>query len=222
MNPVSSQQVGGKVVYSVGQTTITQEDRDSISIFRFSGTCSPDLVVWLPQALREVKKGAALHFLEFAAMDDAFVQELLKMGRDLMRRKRQVVLLSPSLELMGILDQLGAADHLPILSGEAALLPGVSIAQSVLKERAALSDIATRFEANPLWRRFDQEAAWLCPHLRGWSRRGKAQQRDASRDAGASRGAEASRGDVCGVARGPACAVAGDDPGFIPFGREPS
>ena len=163
MNPVPTQHVGGKVVYTVGGAQVTQEERAAITLYRFSGSCSSELGEWIPQALGEVRKAAGLVLRDLSGMDAAFVQGLLKCGRDLLRRKRQIVLLAPPLDFTQTLERLGAADHLSILSGEGALLEGVSIAESVLKERAALSDLASRFEVNPLWRRFDQEAAWLCP-----------------------------------------------------------
>ncbi len=153
----------GRVLYGVGEATVTLEDRGALSVLRFAGTCTPELAQWLPQALKEIRASAALCLRELEAVDLYFVEELLRAGRDAARRKRQVVLVDPPAFVVGVLEESGMADRLPVLSCEAALLEGRSVPDALLREQAALSDAASRIGENPLWRRLDHESAWLCP-----------------------------------------------------------
>ncbi len=154
---------GGKAVHSVEEARVLQDACGPTTLLRFSGRCSPALAAWLPEGLAETRGPVALHLRDLSGIDGAFVREVVRFARDVIRRKRQVVLLDPPGSVFEFVEQEGASELLPALSGEAALREGTSLADAILKEKAALSDLASRYQANPLWRKVDQEAAWLCP-----------------------------------------------------------
>jgi serine phosphatase RsbU (regulator of sigma subunit) len=154
---------GGKLVHSVGEAAVLEDACGPTTLLRFAGKCSPSLSAWLPSGLAETRGPVALHLRELSGIDEGFVREVVRFAREVIRRKRQVVLLDPPGRIFEFLEREGAAELLPALSGEAALREGVSLSDAILKEKAALADLASRYLANPLWRKVDQEDAWLCP-----------------------------------------------------------
>jgi serine phosphatase RsbU (regulator of sigma subunit)/anti-anti-sigma regulatory factor len=153
-----------RVVYSVEDASVSEETCGPAALFRFSGKCSPALVEWLAEGLRESRQhGIALDLKALEGTDEAFAGEVVRFAKQVVRRKRQVALIDPPGRMVELAERLGATDLLPVLSCEGALREGTSIADAVLKERAALHDIASRLEVNPLWRKLDQEGMWLCP-----------------------------------------------------------
>lgn len=151
------------VIHSVEDASVTQEACGPVAIFRFSGKASPALVAWLEGALREAKLPTALHLRDLAQIDGSFVQAVLKAAREGIRRKRPIALIDPPGPVVEVLEQMGATELVPVLSGEAALREGGTIPNTVLKEQAALADLLSRFQVNPLWRKLDQEQTWVCP-----------------------------------------------------------
>ena len=136
--------------------SVTREAKGPITILRFSGDGSADLAQRIPAAFREVRHGAALILRDLERIDETFSRALIDGARNLMRRKRDVVLVEPPPKLAG-------AESLPELSCEGALSEGASLSECLRRDREAMAEIASRFQVNPLWRRVDQESGWLCP-----------------------------------------------------------
>jgi serine phosphatase RsbU (regulator of sigma subunit) len=105
----------------------------------------------------------ALHLRDLQEVEGPLVQAVLKAAREGIRRKRPVALIDPPGPIVEALEQRGATELVPVLSCEAALREAGSIPNAVLKEQAALADLQSRYGLNPLWRKVDQESAWLCP-----------------------------------------------------------
>lgn len=152
-----------KVVYGLEDASVAQEPFGPAILLRFSGKCSPAVAEWLRRGLREARQSVVLDVRGLEGVDEAFVEEVVRFARQAVRRKRQAALVDPSGRAAEIAERLGAAALLPLLSSPAALEGAKSVADAVLRERAALDDLASRLEVNPLWRRIDQEACWLCP-----------------------------------------------------------
>jgi serine phosphatase RsbU (regulator of sigma subunit) len=148
---------GGQLVYSTSDAQVTKLSRGPASIFRFSGACSAQLTGWLGGALKETKGAAVFSLRALTAIDAPFVQAILDHGR-----KRPVAFADPHDRALEILEEVSALDRTPLLSCEAALVPTGSIPDSVAHDRVAMNEIESRFRINPLWRRIDQEHAWLC------------------------------------------------------------
>ncbi len=146
---------GGQLVYSASDAQVTRLARGPASIFRFSGACTSQLTGWLAGALREAKGPAVFSLRALGSIDPPFVQAILDHAR-----RRPVAFADPHDRALEILEQV--SDRTPVLSCEAALVPSGSIPDSVAHDRVALNEIESRFRINPLWRRIDQEHAWLC------------------------------------------------------------
>src|ERR1041384_5127474 len=163
------------VVHSVEDASVVQEPCGRVTLFRLSGRRAPAarfrppgrasaaLGGWLKDSLKDAKHPVALHLRERAQIDGEFVQVVLKAARDGIRHKRPLALIDPPGPVVEALEQRGATDLVPILSCEAALREAGSIPHAVLTEQAAIADIGSRYEINPLWRKLDQESTWLCP-----------------------------------------------------------
>ncbi len=147
-----------RTLYSEGNTQVFQTERGRSAILRFTGSCTPGLVEWLYRGLREVRIPVIVNAYELAGIDPPFVQRLL----DHAGRKHPIALVSPPAGLIDILEQLVALEKIPIFSAEEAILPNGSIPDSMAQEKMALQELDSRFKINPLWRRVDQEQAWLC------------------------------------------------------------
>jgi serine phosphatase RsbU (regulator of sigma subunit) len=148
---------GGQLVYSTSEAQVTRLSRGPASIFRFTGACNPQLTGWLAGTLRETKGPAVLSLRALVSIDAPFVQALLDHGR-----KRPVAFVDPPDRAIEILEEVSALDRTPVLSAEAALVASGSIPDSLAHDRVALGEIESRFRINPLWRRIDQEHAWIC------------------------------------------------------------
>jgi serine phosphatase RsbU (regulator of sigma subunit) len=155
------------VVHSVGDAGVIQEPCGPASLLRFSGKSTPELVAWLKGTLREARQPTALHLRDLAGIEGDFVQEVLKAAREGIRRRRPVALIEPPGRVVEALEQMGASDLVPVLSCESALREAGSIPDAVLKDHAALADLLSRTEINPLWRKLDQESTWVCPFCGG-------------------------------------------------------
>jgi serine phosphatase RsbU (regulator of sigma subunit) len=151
------------VVHSVEDASVAQETCGPASLLRFSGKSSPALVGWLTETLRDAKQPVALHLRDLAELEGDFVQAVLRGAREGIRRRRPVALIDPPGRVVEALEQLGATELVPVLSCESALRGTSSIPDAVLKDHAALADLLSRTEINPLWRKLDQEATWVCP-----------------------------------------------------------
>jgi serine phosphatase RsbU (regulator of sigma subunit) len=163
MGKAKPEEVSGRIVHGVEEATVVQESCGPIELFKFSGKSSAGLVGWLGSTLRETRPSAALHLRDLVGIDEAFVSEVVRLAREGLRRRKQLALLDPPGRAVELIEQYGASEFVPMLSGEGALREGGSIHEALLRERAALSDLSSRFEVNPLWRKHDQEGAWLCP-----------------------------------------------------------
>ena len=153
----------GKVLFQAEDGTVTQVLRGPTSILSFAGTCSKSMRDWLQKGLRDVRRPLAVKVRSLFGVDAAFIREILEHAKEVSRRKLPVVLLDLPARVVDLLLQLPGGDRFPVLSAESALTESGSIPDSLEQEQQALRDIATRFEINPLWRRVDQEGAWLCP-----------------------------------------------------------
>jgi serine phosphatase RsbU (regulator of sigma subunit) len=153
----------GKVVASVEEANVSKETIGPATLYRFSGASSPALAAWLAGALQDEKRSVALQLRDLSGADADLVREIVRFARDAVRRKRQAALIDPPGRVVELVLHEGASDLLPVLSCTEALRDASSIPDALLKERAALSDLASRYQANPLWRKADVEAAWLCP-----------------------------------------------------------
>ncbi len=146
-----------QLVYSASDAQVVRLGRGPASILRFSGACTPQVAGWLAGTLRETRGPVVLSLRALAGVDPPLVQAALDHAR-----RRPLAFADPPDRALEILEQVSALDRTPILSCEAALAPSGSIPDSVAHDRVALGEIESRFRINPLWRRTDQEHAWLC------------------------------------------------------------
>jgi serine phosphatase RsbU (regulator of sigma subunit) len=140
----------GKAVYAGQDLRVLRVDLPGVTVLRFEGACTPELTRWLPAALKEIPGTVAFHLGALTGADATFLQRVLD--------RRSAVLVAPPREALDVL-----GERLPILSCEAALLPGGSIPDSVGRERLALLELEGRHRLNPRWRRADAEGGWVCP-----------------------------------------------------------
>lgn len=139
-----------RAVYAGSDLRVLRLDVPGATLLRFEGLCTPELSRWLPAALKEIPGTVAFNLEALGGADGAFLQRLLE--------RRSAVLIAPPREALDVL-----GDRLPILSCEAALLPGGSIPDSIARERLALLELEGRHRLNPRWRRADAEGGWVCP-----------------------------------------------------------
>lgn len=149
----------GRAVYAGAELRVLRLDLPGAAVLRFEGTCTPELVRWLPAGLKEIPGTLGLDLGGLNGVDAPFLQRVL----DLARARGGVALLDPGPEALDVLRQLGAEDRLPLLSCAAAILPGGSIPDSLGRERLALMELENRHRLNPRWRRADAQGTWLCP-----------------------------------------------------------
>jgi serine phosphatase RsbU (regulator of sigma subunit) len=154
---------GGKTIFQAEDGTVSLTLRGPTGLLTFAGTCSKAMREWLPKGLRDVKRPLAIKLRGLFAVDAPFLRELQTFVQDAARRKVPVTLLDVPARVVEILHQLPGGEQFPVLSCESALLEDGAIPDSLEQDRKALQDIASRCEINPLWRRVDQDGAWLCP-----------------------------------------------------------
>jgi len=147
-----------RILFTGPDVQVSVETRGSAAILRFSGTCSEALAAWLPRAVREFRGAVLLDFRDLKAVDEAFLRSVVECAR----KRPPMAVVDPLPAERQALERLGAGDRLPLLSCEAALVESGSLPDSLARERIELSEIASRFHVNPLWRRVDQERTWLC------------------------------------------------------------
>lgn len=147
-----------RVLFAGQDVQVSLEPRGQASILRFHGTCSEALTAWLPKGLRELRGTVLLNLRELKSVDEAFLGAVVEAAR----KRPPMAVVDPLPATREVLERLGAGDRLPILSCEAALAENGSLPDSLAREKMELSEIASRFHVNPLWRRVDQERTWLC------------------------------------------------------------
>ncbi len=148
-----------RAVYAGADLRVLQIDRPGASVLRFEGACTPELVRWLPAGLKGIPGTVAFDLGGLSSIEAPFIQRLL----DVASARSGAVLVDPPPEALDVLRQLSAGERLPVLSCEAALLPGGSIPDSVAAERLALLELENRHRLNPRWRRADADGGWVCP-----------------------------------------------------------
>ncbi|HEX7897167.1 MAG TPA: PP2C family protein-serine/threonine phosphatase [Planctomycetota bacterium] len=148
-----------KAVYAGADLRVLRIDLPGASVLRFEGACTPELARWLPSALKDISGPLAFDLGGLSGLEAPFVQRIL----DHARLRGSVALVNPTPEALDVLRQLSAEDRLPILSCEAAILPGGSIPDSTGRERLALLELEARHRHNPRWRRADADGVWVCP-----------------------------------------------------------
>ncbi len=153
----------GKVLFQAEDGTVTMVLRGPTAVLTFAGTCSTAMRDWMAKGLRDVRRPLAVKVRSLFGVDAPFIRIVLDYAREAARRKQPVVLIDLPLRVVELLHQLPGGERFPVLSGESALGEDGSIPASLEVEQQALRDIASRFEINSLWRRADQEGAWLCP-----------------------------------------------------------
>ncbi len=153
----------GKVLFQAEDGTISQVLRGPTAILTMAGTCSKAMRDWLSKGLREVRRPVAIKIRSLFGVDAPFIRGILDAGREAAKRKQPVVLLDLPGRIVELLHQLPRGERFPVLSCESALGEDGAIPIALDVEQRALGDIANRFQINPLWRRTDQEGAWLCP-----------------------------------------------------------
>jgi serine phosphatase RsbU (regulator of sigma subunit) len=151
--PPSSQSL-----FAEGDTTVTSERRGATGLLRISGPCSPALGAWLGKVLQQSRGPLALNLRGLTGADEPFLRQL---AEDACRRSAALV--DVPADLLDTLERMGVRAFLSALSCEEALLEKEPLATSLRKDQAAVAEVASRFEINPLWRRLDQEGTWLCP-----------------------------------------------------------
>lgn len=142
-----------RAVYAGAELRVLRFDVPPLTILRFEGACTPELVRWLPAGLKDIPGPVAFSLAELRGVDAAFLQRVLE--------RRGSALVAPSREALDVLRQLSAEERLPILSCEAAIRG--SIPDSVAHDRLALLELEGRHRLNPRWRRADADGIWVCP-----------------------------------------------------------
>lgn len=137
------------VLFDSGTTSVRVEKRGRTSLVRIAGPCTPELVGWMRGD--RIAGPAALLLRNLAEVDGSLADAVK-------RRKPAFTLIDAPAP---VLDALGP--KWPVLSCEAAIVESGSIPESLDRERDALQDLASRYRANPLWRKADHEGDWLCP-----------------------------------------------------------
>lgn len=154
---MATARAGVKFLYQEGELRVTLEKRGNTSLVRFEGTPTPAFAEWLPKGLHELRTPLALN-LRRLAPDEGVLKEIAGYLKDVGKKKGTIALVDPPLAHAGAFK----AEGLVFLSGEDTLSAG-SILAAQEKDAEALRELGTRFQVNPLWRRVDQEEAWLCP-----------------------------------------------------------
>ena len=147
-----------RVLFAGAEAQVVRLERGRAVILRFSGACTPELVKWLPAAFKEIRHAVALNLRGLDGIDAPFVQKVL----DLAGRKHPLAFVNPPAVVLDLLASFSARDRVALLSAEAAVAESGSLPDSVANETMAMRELESRFRINPLWRRVDQEGAWLC------------------------------------------------------------
>ncbi|HYE98678.1 MAG TPA: SpoIIE family protein phosphatase [Planctomycetota bacterium] len=145
-----------RVLFAGAETQVVRIERGRAVILRFTGACSPELARWLPTAFKDVRHAVAVNLRGLNGIDAPFIQKIL----DLAGRKHPLAFINPPPVVLDLLESFSA--RVSLLSAEAAVAESGSLPDSVANETMALRELESRFRINPLWRRVDQEGAWLC------------------------------------------------------------
>jgi len=154
---------GEKEIFSADDGTVTMALRGQTAVVNFAGTCSAPMREWLAKGLRDLRRPLAIKLRGLFGIDAPFVRELLAFIGEAAKRKHPVVLVDLPTRILDLLQQFPGGDRAAFLSCETALAEGGSIPDSLQREEGALREIASRLQMNSLWRKVDQEQAWLCP-----------------------------------------------------------
>ena len=145
-------------VFAGAEARVVRLDRGRAAILRFTGACCSELVKWLPTAFKDIPHAVAVNLRGLAGLDAPFVRKIL----DLAGRKHPLAFVKPPDVLLDLLATFSARERVALLSAEGAVAASGSLPDSVADETTALRELESRFRVNPLWRRVDQEGAWLC------------------------------------------------------------
>ncbi len=153
----------GEKIYGGPGANVLKERRGGTVLLRFVGDDSPELVAWAAEAFKGTRAHAVLNLSELKGVGKEFIKEVIEFARGAAQRKKDVALVGAPVSLAEAVERAGEGHGLVLLSSEASIERDGSIKKAMERERKRINEIAGRFEANPLWRKVDQEGIWLCP-----------------------------------------------------------